>query len=103
MISYTIFDRAEGRKETNLNYMYIFIHFLYYHQQIDNADNIWAMSNKMPIFIYSKLNVQDFNFRIFKQTIKDAVKNTNCAKDYSSHVNNDDRITFSEQKNAMLK
>lgn len=53
----------------------------------------------MPIFIYSKLNVQDFNFRIFKQTIKDAVKNTNCARDYSSHVNNDDRITFSEQKN----
>lgn len=58
----------------------------------------------MPIFIYSKLDVEDFNFRIFKQTIEEAIKDTNCAKDYSSHgVTNDDRITFPEKIKMRMK
>ncbi|XP_034485419.1 L-dopachrome tautomerase yellow-f2-like [Drosophila innubila] len=45
---------------------------------IDEDGNIWVMSNSMPIFIYSQLDPNIYNFRIWKQNVKEAKRNTVC-------------------------
>lgn len=34
--------------------------------KIDNEDNVWVISNSMPVFLYSTLNTEIMNFRIYK-------------------------------------
>nr|XP_014086652.1 L-dopachrome tautomerase yellow-f2 isoform X3 [Bactrocera oleae] len=46
---------------------------------IDDEDNIWVMTNSMPIFIYSTLDPNVVNFRVWKQNVYEAAKNTVCA------------------------
>ncbi|XP_050339573.1 L-dopachrome tautomerase yellow-f2-like [Bactrocera neohumeralis] len=46
---------------------------------IDDEDNIWMMTNSMPIFIYSTLDPNVVNFRVWKQNVNEAAKNTVCA------------------------
>jgi len=43
-------------------------------------DELWVMSNRMIRHIYTKLKSDDYNFRIFRQNVKEAVKNTRCAE-----------------------
>ncbi|XP_058839735.1 L-dopachrome tautomerase yellow-f-like [Topomyia yanbarensis] len=45
---------------------------------IDTEGVLWVISNKLPIWIYSKLNVTDFNYRIWRQTTKSAINGTLC-------------------------
>ncbi|XP_058467641.1 L-dopachrome tautomerase yellow-f-like isoform X2 [Malaya genurostris] len=45
---------------------------------IDNEGVIWVISNKLPIWIYSKLNVTDFNYHIWRQTAETAIDGTIC-------------------------
>ncbi|KAH8417928.1 hypothetical protein KR222_008606 [Zaprionus bogoriensis] len=45
---------------------------------IDEEGNIWVMSNSMPIFIYARLDTSIYNFRVWKQNVKEAVRNTIC-------------------------
>ncbi|XP_032593561.1 L-dopachrome tautomerase yellow-f2 isoform X2 [Drosophila grimshawi] len=45
---------------------------------IDEAGTIWVMTNSMPIFIYSTLDSNVFNFRIWKQDVNEAKRNTIC-------------------------
>ncbi|XP_055851594.1 L-dopachrome tautomerase yellow-f2-like [Episyrphus balteatus] len=45
---------------------------------IDNEGTIWVMTNSMPIFIYSQLDPNVVNFRVWKQRVQDAVENTVC-------------------------
>ncbi|XP_055538546.1 L-dopachrome tautomerase yellow-f2-like [Wyeomyia smithii] len=45
---------------------------------IDNEGVIWAISNRLPIWIYSQLNVTAFNFRIWRQTASKAIVGTIC-------------------------
>ncbi|XP_018803087.1 PREDICTED: L-dopachrome tautomerase yellow-f2-like [Bactrocera latifrons] len=46
---------------------------------IDDEGNIWMMTNSMPIFIYSTLDPNVVNFRVWKQNVYEAAKNTVCA------------------------
>ncbi|XP_067618269.1 L-dopachrome tautomerase yellow-f2-like isoform X2 [Eurosta solidaginis] len=46
---------------------------------IDEDGNMWVMSNSMPIFIYSSLDTNVVNFRVWKQNVFEAAKNTICA------------------------
>ncbi|XP_034659967.1 L-dopachrome tautomerase yellow-f2-like [Drosophila subobscura] len=45
---------------------------------IDEEGTIWVMSNSMPIFIYSTLDTDVYNFRIWKQTTTKAKRGTVC-------------------------
>ncbi|XP_055850347.1 uncharacterized protein LOC129914921 [Episyrphus balteatus] len=45
---------------------------------IDKDGTIWVMTNSMPIFIYSQLDTNAVNFRVWKRKVKDAVENTVC-------------------------
>ncbi|KAH8358826.1 hypothetical protein KR093_002702, partial [Drosophila rubida] len=45
---------------------------------IDEEGVIWVMSNSMPIFIYSQLDTDTYNFRIWKQDVYEAKHNTVC-------------------------
>ncbi|XP_030369539.1 L-dopachrome tautomerase yellow-f2-like [Scaptodrosophila lebanonensis] len=45
---------------------------------IDDEGTMWVMSNSMPIFIYSNLDTNVFNFRIWKQNVVEAKRNTVC-------------------------
>jgi Major royal jelly protein len=57
--------------------------------QIDADDNLWFLSNALPIHIYSTLNVTDYNFYIWRMKIDAAIKNTVC------HVNRSQQLIFS--------
>ncbi|XP_037948418.1 L-dopachrome tautomerase yellow-f2-like isoform X2 [Teleopsis dalmanni] len=46
---------------------------------IDDNGTIWVMTNSMPLFIYSTLDSNTFNFRVWKQNVYEAAKNTICA------------------------
>ncbi|EDV42632.1 uncharacterized protein Dana_GF18090 [Drosophila ananassae] len=45
---------------------------------IDDEGTIWVMSNSMPIFIYSTLDTNVYNFRIWKQSTRLAKRGTVC-------------------------
>ncbi|XP_055537142.1 L-dopachrome tautomerase yellow-f-like [Wyeomyia smithii] len=45
---------------------------------IDNDGVMWVMSNRFPLWLYYRLNVTDFNFRIWRQTGINAIKGTIC-------------------------
>lgn len=47
--------------------------------QIDAERNLWILSDKMPVFIYQSLDPEQYNYRIFKVKIDDAIKDTVCA------------------------
>ncbi|XP_053946313.1 L-dopachrome tautomerase yellow-f2-like [Anastrepha ludens] len=46
---------------------------------VDEDGNIWVMTNSMPIFIYSTLDVSVTNYRVWKQNVYEAARNTVCA------------------------
>lgn len=36
------------------------------------------MTNSMPLFIYASLNPNEYNFRVWRQSINDVVRGTDC-------------------------
>ncbi|KAF5293573.1 hypothetical protein FQA39_LY03058 [Lamprigera yunnana] len=46
--------------------------------KVDANDNLWVLSDKLPIFRYSRLNESDVNFRILTAPVADAIRNTSC-------------------------
>ncbi|XP_061393605.1 L-dopachrome tautomerase yellow-f2-like [Musca vetustissima] len=46
---------------------------------IDEDGTLWVMTNSMPIFIYSTLDPNVYNFRVWKQSTDVAIRNTACA------------------------
>lgn len=47
--------------------------------KIDGHDNLWVLSNRMPLFIFKSLNAKDYNYRILSGKISDLVLGTPCA------------------------
>lgn len=47
--------------------------------KIDQESNIWMMTNSMPRFLYGTLNYGQVNFRVWTNSILDAVSGTICA------------------------
>ncbi|XP_055588228.1 L-dopachrome tautomerase yellow-f2 [Uranotaenia lowii] len=46
---------------------------------IDEDGTVWVISNRLPIWIYSKLDENDFNFRVWKQSAEKLIEGTICA------------------------
>ncbi|XP_059052323.1 protein yellow-like [Achroia grisella] len=46
--------------------------------KVDNESNLWMLSDKMPRFIYSNLDLNDINFRIFSISTTEAIAGTTC-------------------------
>lgn len=42
-------------------------------------DRVYVLTNKLPHFIYGKLNYDEVNFRVWSNTIEGAVQGTQCA------------------------
>lgn len=47
--------------------------------QVDMDGTLWAMTNSMPVFIYSKLDTNQYNFRVWRQEAGKAIQGTGCA------------------------
>lgn len=47
--------------------------------KIDRQGNIWVLSDRLPTFMYSELNPNDYNFRILTGSVKEAVRGTVCS------------------------
>ncbi|KAK9310766.1 hypothetical protein QLX08_000068 [Tetragonisca angustula] len=56
--------------------------------KIDRNGNIWILSDRLPAFMYSRLDPEDYNFRIFMGSAKKAIKGTVCSMNSSSISNN---------------
>lgn len=52
--------------------------------KIDPNGNIWVLSDRLPQFMYSRLDPEDYNFRILTGSLKEAVQGTACASDSPS-------------------
>lgn len=46
--------------------------------KVDRNGNVWVLSDRMPIFIYKKLNPNEYNYRILTGKVSDLVKGTPC-------------------------
>ncbi|KAF5308060.1 hypothetical protein FQR65_LT06435 [Abscondita terminalis] len=46
--------------------------------KVDANNNLWVLSDRLPIFMYSRLNESDVNFRILTAPVADAIRNTSC-------------------------
>ena len=44
-----------------------------------SKDEVIVLTNAMPVFIYSKLNYDNVNFRVWMNNIYDAINGTVCA------------------------
>lgn len=46
--------------------------------KIDEDGYIWVMTNSLPVYIYSSLDPNEYNFRVWKQHVREAKRNTVC-------------------------
>lgn len=46
--------------------------------KIDDTNTVWAMSDRMPVFLIAELDYTDINFRIFSAPLKSLVADTVC-------------------------
>lgn len=46
--------------------------------KIDDNGNIWILSDKMPRFLFSKLDSSKFNYRVLTGKVSDVIKGTAC-------------------------
>lgn len=69
----------EGRKFQIIFFLLFFFIVLFVTACVQVVDDdLWFMSNRMIRHIYSKLDVDDYNFRIFRTSVTEVVKGTNC-------------------------
>lgn len=46
--------------------------------KIDDDGNLWVLSNRMPKFLFGKLDSSKFNYRVLKGKTTEIIKGTNC-------------------------
>lgn len=46
--------------------------------KVDYNDNLWILSNRLPLWMYGKLDSNDVNFRVFSAPVVDAISHTAC-------------------------
>ncbi|XP_049873032.1 protein yellow [Pectinophora gossypiella] len=46
--------------------------------KVDYNQNLWILSNRLPLWMYDKLNPNEVNFRIFSAPVLDAISHTAC-------------------------
>lgn len=74
---------------------------------IDNDGYVWFMSNSIIKLLYTRLDLNEFNFHIWRANIKEVIKGTVCDPAVKANVDADqrfgeggdsDRVTFIEHK-----
>jgi len=48
--------------------------------KLDSEGNVWVLSNKFPAFLYSTLDADKENFRVFRVPVEEAIKGTVCSR-----------------------
>lgn len=43
-----------------------------------DRENIWVVSNNLPVFIYGRLNYNQVNFRLLRANVQKAIARTIC-------------------------
>lgn len=48
--------------------------------KVDNEDRqgVWVISNRLPMYLYSQLNFNEYNFRVMRIGVEDAAANSPC-------------------------
>lgn len=71
--------------------------------KIDRDGNIWVLSDRLPTFMYSQLDLDDYNFRILTGPTSSAIKGTMCAiESQSTTIKNEARhLPEEENRNAV--
>lgn len=46
--------------------------------KVDYNDTLWILSNRLPLWMYEKLDPNDVNFRVFSAPVLDAISHTAC-------------------------
>ena len=41
-------------------------------------ENVWVVTNNLPIYLYSRLDYNQINFRLLRANVQQAIKNTVC-------------------------
>lgn len=47
--------------------------------KVDYKNNLWVLTDKLPVFVIKGLDPKEVNYRIFVSPVAEAIKNTNCA------------------------
>ncbi|KAL2719743.1 protein yellow [Vespula maculifrons] len=63
--------------------------------KIDHKSNIWILSDRLPIFMYSRLDPDDYNYRILVGSTEDLIRDTVCSKDFDISSKNPDNSGMS--------
>lgn len=45
---------------------------------VDNEGNVWVLSNRIPEYVYSRLDETKYNFRVFKGKASEIIQGTKC-------------------------
>lgn len=59
--------------------------------KIDRSGSVWVLSDRLPLFIYKKLNPNEFNYRILSGKVADLILGTPCewlqfSKSFKLHI-----------------
>lgn len=46
--------------------------------KVDRESNLWLLTDRLPTYLYRKLDLNQVNYRIFSGPVKDIVKGTVC-------------------------
>lgn len=46
--------------------------------KVDPSGNLWVLSDRLPLFLYTNLDYDDVNFRVLTAPVQDAIKGTAC-------------------------
>lgn len=46
--------------------------------KVDNEGNLWVLSDRLPLFLYSSLDSEQYNYRILTGKISELIKGTPC-------------------------
>lgn len=48
--------------------------------KVDSNGNLWVLSDRMPVFLFGKLDPQKENYRILKGKVSEIIQGTPCAE-----------------------
>ncbi|XP_068084062.1 protein yellow [Anabrus simplex] len=51
--------------------------------KVDRKRNLWVLTDRLPMFMFGKLDPNDVNFRILTAPVDDATKDTICSSNYN--------------------
>ncbi|XP_011251659.1 protein yellow [Camponotus floridanus] len=76
--------------------------------KIDRNGNLWVLSDRLPVFMYSQLDPQDYNFRVLTGSTEELIMGTVCASmsssTYSTTIMHDhrDHMDHMDHKDHMM-